>query len=49
MSDKDDETIKDEIKKAGDKIDPKPALGKILNRAKVKGGKDKGDKKGDKK
>lgn len=49
MPDKDDkeEKLKEELKKA-DKIEPKPALGKILNRAKSGEGKDRG-KKGDKK
>jgi hypothetical protein len=47
--DKDNEDkLKDELKKAGDSVKPSPALGKILNRAKGKGGKagGKGGKKG---
>lgn len=43
-----EEKLKEELKKAGEKVKPKPALGKILNRAKSGQGKDRG-KKGDKK
>lgn len=45
--DKDAGKVRDELKKAADKVDPKPALGKILNRAKSGEGKDRG-KAGDK-
>lgn len=47
MSKDKEEKLKEELAKA-DKIKPKPALGKILNRAKSGEGKDRG-KKGDKK
>lgn len=41
--DKDDkDKLADELKKAADEVKPKPALGKILNRAKSGEGKDRG-------
>jgi hypothetical protein len=46
--DKNEDKVSEELKKADEVIQPKPALGKILNRAKSGEKKDKG-KKGDKK
>jgi hypothetical protein len=46
--DDDEKKVKDELKKEAEKVNPKPALGKILNRAKSGEAKDRG-KKGDKK